>query len=205
MSQEAEDLFNEVLNEPRRRKQHIRHVWDNFTYIGEVQKSPKQKVVVSAATRDGIRYVQLTEYYLTKENEWHPRKGGIVVPLCVSIHKDGVLCEPATDVLNMMSAAIDHVKTMALYDEEHKLDIPYKPRKKAGANVGNYTPRQLKGFIEKYKVEYEFLDELRESGETNIWGATPYIIRKFAVTESEATHILFTWMATFEMRHTNED
>jgi hypothetical protein len=43
-----------------------------------------------------------------------------------------------------------------------------------------------------------FLDELRESGETNMFGASPYIVKKFGVPIKEAQRILIYWMESFE-------
>lgn len=43
----------------------------------------------------------------------------------------------------------------------------------------------------------EFLDELRESGVTNMLGARSYILKEFAVSKEIATQILTYWMETF--------
>ncbi len=43
----------------------------------------------------------------------------------------------------------------------------------------------------------EYLDELRESGETNMYGATPYLQSRFAISKPEAVHILTYWMKSF--------
>jgi len=50
------------------------------------------------------------------------------------------------------------------------------------------------------QVNY-FLDELRESGVTNMFGAAPYIVEEFGVTRQEAKDLLLNWMQTFEERH----
>ena len=46
-----------------------------------------------------------------------------------------------------------------------------------------------------------FLDTLRESGVTNMFGATPYIEQRFGVNYEEAKQFLVTWMDTFSERH----
>jgi len=47
-----------------------------------------------------------------------------------------------------------------------------------------------------------FLDVLRESGATNMYGARPYVERKFKdLTGAEAGEILAHWMSTFSDRH----
>ena len=47
-----------------------------------------------------------------------------------------------------------------------------------------------------------FLDALRESGATNMYGARPYLERKFrSLTGPECGEILAHWMRTFSERH----
>lgn len=43
----------------------------------------------------------------------------------------------------------------------------------------------------------KFLDNLRKSGETNMFGAAPYVEDEFGVTRQEARAILSAWMASF--------
>jgi hypothetical protein len=40
----------------------------------------------------------------------------------------------------------------------------------------------------------DYLEELRQSGVTNMWGATPYIQMRFDVDEKTADKILFEWI-----------
>ena len=47
---------------------------------------------------------------------------------------------------------------------------------------------------------FEFLDDLRDSGETNMFGARPYIIEEFGCTAQEARALLSEWMKTFAER-----
>ena len=46
-----------------------------------------------------------------------------------------------------------------------------------------------------------YLDNLRISGETNMFAAGEYIRRKFNVSTSDALEILTYWMKTFTERH----
>jgi len=41
---------------------------------------------------------------------------------------------------------------------------------------------------------FEYLERLRESGETNMFGATPYIVREFDIPTKEARELLMKWM-----------
>lgn len=44
----------------------------------------------------------------------------------------------------------------------------------------------------------EFLNDLRDSGVTNMFGASPYVARHFGVPMVEARAILSAWMASFK-------
>lgn len=48
--------------------------------------------------------------------------------------------------------------------------------------------------------QLEFLDALRLSGVTNMFGAAPYIVREFGLSKPEARKVLLYWMDTFEER-----
>lgn len=47
----------------------------------------------------------------------------------------------------------------------------------------------------------QYLDRLRESGVTNMYGAGPYLVREFGVTRGDSHVILGYWMKTFSERH----
>ena len=52
------------------------------------------------------------------------------------------------------------------------------------------------------KEEYfQYLDALRESGITNMFGAAPYLQNEFELSRNESRVILSEWMETFEQRH----
>jgi hypothetical protein len=45
---------------------------------------------------------------------------------------------------------------------------------------------------------FEYLDELRESGETNMFGARPYVQSEMGYDLSTAGAVLSAWMDTFD-------
>jgi len=49
-----------------------------------------------------------------------------------------------------------------------------------------------------------YLDRLRESGVTNMFGAAPYLVERFNVSRNDAREILMHWMKTFETRHPHD-
>ena len=61
---------------------------------------------------------------------------------------------------------------------------------------------QRPDYVEDEYLEY--LDELRDSGDTNMFGARPYLMDEFwNLTKQEAAAILTYWMGTFGERHPN--
>jgi hypothetical protein len=49
-----------------------------------------------------------------------------------------------------------------------------------------------------------YLDNLRESGSTNMYGAGPYLQAEFDLTRVQSHEVLAYWMETFEKRHPEE-
>ncbi len=47
----------------------------------------------------------------------------------------------------------------------------------------------------------EFLDDLRVSSDTNMFGARPYIVEEFMIDGKVAGNILSYWMDSFAERH----
>ena len=45
---------------------------------------------------------------------------------------------------------------------------------------------------------FEYLEELRQSGVTNMFGASPYLMREFGLGKYEARDILSQWMKSYE-------
>ena len=55
--------------------------------------------------------------------------------------------------------------------------------------------RSWRRFEEHMTPEHKkFLDELMESGRTNMYGATPYLMQEFGIDRAEARKILLEWM-----------
>ena len=45
-----------------------------------------------------------------------------------------------------------------------------------------------------YEEEFEYLERLRESGETNMWGAGAYLEAEFSMRHRDAERVLLLWM-----------
>ena len=53
---------------------------------------------------------------------------------------------------------------------------------------------QWKDYKEMFIKYYEFLEELRESGRSNMFGAKPYLVAEFDLQKPEARRIIQSYM-----------
>ena len=44
------------------------------------------------------------------------------------------------------------------------------------------------------KEMFEYLERLRDSGVTNMWGARPYLMNEFGIDGAYAKEVLLKWM-----------
>lgn len=70
-------------------------------------------------------------------------------------------------------------------------------------SVGEILKRVMPELKLKYhKKYYDYLDDLRESGVVNMFGARPHLEREFKLAKQQASDILTDWMKTYSERHT---
>ena len=55
------------------------------------------------------------------------------------------------------------------------------------------------------RKEFRYLNRLRESGATNMYGAAPYLEMEYDMTRSEARQVLLDWMQWVEEDPSNRD
>lgn len=107
----------------------MKRVWDNFETIGEVKKTDRVKFVVSAAARDGYRYVVIREFYFAaKSGMWHPAKDGVMIPLMVPLKNNGGTITPAMDLFKLYKEAMLHASKMDLMNEDNMVFIERKQK-----------------------------------------------------------------------------
>lgn len=51
------------------------------------------------------------------------------------------------------------------------------------------------------EIHLNYLDELQQSGITNMYGAESYLVKEFNLPQSEARNILRYWMFIYNDRH----
>lgn len=93
-----------------------KRIWDNCVNVGEIQNTARTKFKVDVTTRDGVKYLNIREWYLKQStSEWKPGMAGFAVPIKYPI--DGKLHTPAGDLMALMLDAIKKSDGVALEDE----------------------------------------------------------------------------------------
>ena len=104
-----------------------KRIWDNYKELFEVQKSDKIKFVVAAATRDGVRYINIREFYMRmRDGVWKPGRDGITIPLNVPIEQGSKILAVASELLMRINEAADVAAEMELVDEANAVWYPAK-------------------------------------------------------------------------------
>ena len=58
--------------------------------------------------------------------------------------------------------------------------------------------------MENREMYFDYLDQLRESGITNMFGASPYLQEAFNLNRYEAKDVVLEWMQTFSARQAKQ-
>ena len=59
--------------------------------------------------------------------------------------------------------------------------------------------------FEQFAEAFEFLDELRESGQVNMFGATSYVVNELGHDKATARNLVTAWMKSYDGVSTPED
>lgn len=104
-----------------------KRIWDNYAIIGEVQKSSKIKFVIAAGIRDGVRYINIREFYLRqRDGAWMPGRDGITVPLMIPINDATEIIKPFDEFVKTLYETKDALEIMELEDEENAVYMEAK-------------------------------------------------------------------------------
>ena len=57
---------------------------------------------------------------------------------------------------------------------------------------------EIRMIKEEWIEYYVYLEELRQSGETNMFGASPYLQSEFGLGRREAIKVLSNWMENYD-------
>lgn len=102
-------------------------IWDNYKVIGEVKKSDAIKLVVAAAYRDGVQYINIREFYIRKrDNVWMPGRDGITVPVIIPVSQGKEMVHTYTQLGDLMTAAVAELAVMPMEDAENA--VWYTPK-----------------------------------------------------------------------------
>jgi len=98
-----------------------RKLWDNHKIIGTVHKSDRTRLQVELVAKDGVKIINIREWYLKKsDNEWKPNGlAGFAIPILAPIN--GIPTAAATELIKMMLETINQSKDFAIHDPEHEI------------------------------------------------------------------------------------
>lgn len=113
-----------VVPEPRKivepKPPHVKppkRIWDNYIVVGEIQKSSSIKFVVAAAVRDGVRYINIREFYIRKtDGVWKPGRDGITIPMVTPIDKGTKLLHVYTGFEKLLQVTVETLATIDLFN-----------------------------------------------------------------------------------------
>lgn len=107
-----------------------KRLWDNYAIIGEVRKNNKIKFVVGAGIRDGVRYINIREFYIRKRDEvWSPGRDGITIPLLIPVEGATTILTPYKELLKVLEETVEALEVMALADDEGAVYLEPKENK----------------------------------------------------------------------------
>ena len=102
-------------------------IWDNYKVIGEVKKSDAIKLVVAAAYRDGVQYINIREFYIRKrDNVWMPGRDGITIPVIIPVNQGKEMVHTYTQLGDLMTEAVAALAVMPMEDAENA--VWYTPK-----------------------------------------------------------------------------
>lgn len=56
----------------------------------------------------------------------------------------------------------------------------------------------MSGYNPEWMEYYIYLENLRQSGIVNVFGASPFLARRYGLTEKKADEVLGSWMENYE-------
>lgn len=110
--------------------ENMKRIWDNYKVIGEVKKSDSIKIVVAAAIRDGVRYINLREFYIRKrDNVWMPGRDGLTIPLMIPVKNGTEMLKTFEAIMPMFNAAAEELQVMPIEDAANAVYMQRKEKK----------------------------------------------------------------------------
>ena len=107
-----------------------KRIWDNYKVIGEIKKSGSIKIVVAAAIRDGVRYINLREFYIRKrDNVWMPGRDGITIPIMIPINEGSEMLRTYDGLVPLLAKAAKELETMPIEDANNAVYMERKDKK----------------------------------------------------------------------------
>lgn len=99
------------------------------------------------------------------------------------------------DVFNDDEYVDDEYVDDGYYENKLVTTVSELKKKLLKNKINESVERETTDFEQKVFI---FLNDLRDSGVTNMYGAVPYIVNRFGIDNSEASKLLSLWMDNFD-------
>lgn len=107
--------------------ENMKRIWDNYKVIGEVKKSDSIKIVVAAAVRDGVKYINLREFYIRKrDNAWMPGRDGLTIPIMIPVKEGTEMLDTYAKIMPLLEATAKELETMPIEDATNAVYVTKK-------------------------------------------------------------------------------
>lgn len=108
----------------------MRRLWDNNKELGHVMRADSTKISLHLVTRDGIKYVNLRDFYQKRtDGEWRASSTGIVIPYIVPVKRGKERIEPFKEVMQLLRQAEELLVDFPLADKDNAVYVLMKPNK----------------------------------------------------------------------------
>lgn len=180
--EDTEPAENGVLSYPRRKIMHFRADHDGYRWHNTIWPCHN-----SLATPEMRREIDTTYNALTAKDALADLPS--LRRFCDE-HMDARANESSVDEFNfyLRGALCDYWLRLITREKDYNMYLSAYARKEGGR-------------IDPNRKYFDYLDRLRESGETNMWGAVPYLQREFpelGFDKAHAREIHSAWMKSFQ-------
>ena len=222
--------LSSILNAMEKRSpiQEATEEWITFATSDEVEDSVNIDIVTAKLKEAGIKFKKAKLERPLTDDLYVPG-----VALSVKVSDEAEFLRITADLCNMPFYPVVEVENQDIPQEEPDRSIANATNVKPMDGVGNdgNTKGSIKPVTEEEEPDFdlgdveepvdnlharhpgynsadddyfEYLDELRISGVTNMYGAGAYLEKDFGLSKREARTILTKWMETFSDRHPHE-
>lgn len=99
-----------------------KRIWDNYKVICRVRKTDNIHYEFAAAVRDGIRYINIREFYLRKrDGVWRPGMDGLTIPVISRLNNGTAKYHTLANFVKALTITKKEALELPIYDSTHSV------------------------------------------------------------------------------------